>query len=222
MTATGLERGDQVRASCPACAPEAETTHEILKPDADATVRCRVCDHVHKVSIEPTRRQDVRVVISSGGESTRTTAEVPRSEVLAVGEEFVAETPDGPVGVRITSLELQDGERAERATTAEVRTIWTRAVDNVGVPTTIHPSDGNREATVSETVYMPGDEELIVGESLPHADDELTIERLILRDDVLADGPDVLERRDDAAAAKDVKRVFTRRASGDDWRSPWD
>lgn len=222
MTATGLERGDQVRVDCPACAPEAETTHEILKPDDDATVRCLVCGHVHKVSMEPTRRADVRVVISSGGESTRTTAEVPRSETLAVGEEFVAETPEGPVGARITSLELQDGARAERATTADVRTIWTRAVDNVGVPTTIHPADGTREATVSETVYMPGDQELIVGESLPHAEDELTIERLILRDDAIGEGPDVLERRDDAAAAKDVKRVFTRREPEDDWRSPWD
>ncbi len=222
MTATGLESGDQIRVTCPGCSPEIETTHEVLKPSDDATVRCNECEHVHKVSLDRPGSEDVRVVVSSGGESTRTSAPVPRDETLAVGEEFVAETPDGPTGVRITSLEVGDGERVDRAPATEVRTIWTRSVDNVGVPTTIHPADGRRAGTRSETYYMPGDEDLEVGEPLPHIDEDLNVERLILRDDVIHEGPDVLDRHGDAAAAKDVKRVFVRHASGDDWRSPWD
>lgn len=221
MASTGIERGDQVRVACPACAPESEQVHEVLKPDGHATVRCRACDHVHKVSIDAPSTDQIRVVVSSGGESLRTTAEVPVDEQLGVGEEFVAETADGPMGVRITSLELADGERRDHAEAGSVETIWTRAVDNVGVPTTIHPADGRREATVSETYYLPGDEELVVGEAMPLSDGDVEIERIMLRDDVVGGTDGAIDRPGASAPAKDVKRVFGRGAREDQWTSPW-
>lgn len=222
MTATGLERGDQVRVACPACTPAGEQVHEVVKPDSDVTVECRACGHVHKVSLEPTRREDIRVVVSSGGESIRTSAAVPVEEALAVGEEFVAETDEGPMGVRITSLELEAGDRTEQAVAGDVETIWTRAVDNVGVPTTIHPGDGRREGTVSETYYLPGDEEIVVGEGMPLSDGAIEVERILLRDDVVGEDPGVMDHGGDSALAKDIKRVFARRVDSDTWRSPWD
>lgn len=220
MTATGLERGDQVRAICPACA--AEGTHEVLKAADRATVECRSCGHVHQVAVRRPPTEDVRVVVSSGGESLRTTASIPVDERLMVGEEFVAETADGPIGVRITSLERRDDERVDVADAADVRTVWTRAVDNVGVNLTVHPADGRREGTVGETQYLPGDEEFEVGEPIPHRDGDARIERILLRDDTVRDGPHVLDAPGDTAPAKDVKRVFARARSGDPWRSPWE
>lgn len=222
MTTVGLNRGDQVRVSCPACTPAGEEVHEVLKPDGQSTVRCTACDHVHKVRIESSTREDTRVVVSSEGDSFRTSAPVPADEILAVGEEFVAETAEGPMGVRITSLELADGERTDHAPGSEIKTIWTRAVDNVGVPTTIHPKDGRRKGTVSETYYLPGDEEIVVGKPMPLSDDSIRVERIIMRDDVVADGPDILEQVGDGVAAKDVKRAFARRTEADTWRSPWE
>ena len=222
MTVTSLERGDQVTVECPACSPTSEEVHEVLKPDGHATVECRACGHVHKVIIEGTTREETRVVISSGGESMRTTARVPADELLAVGEEFVAQTEEGPMGVRITSLEGSDGERTDKAVGTDVQTIWTRAVDNVGVPVTIHPADGRREGTVSETYYLPGDEPITVDESMPLSDDTVRVDRILLRDDVIHDGIDNLEQPDDEALAKDVKRVFGRRIGEDTWRSPWE
>ena len=222
MTTMGLERGDQVRVSCPACTPNGEQVHEVLKPDSDVTLECRACGHVHKVPFEPTHREDIRVVVSSGGESLRTSAAVPVDERLAVGEEFVAKTDEGPMGVRITSLELEAGHRTEQANAADVTTIWTRAVDNVGVPTTIHPEDGRREGTVSETYYLPGDEEIVVGEQMPLSEGGVEVERLLVRDDVAGPDPGVLDEQGDVVLAKDAKRVFARRTDTDMWRSPWD
>lgn len=222
MTVSSLESGDQVAVGCPACSPDSEELHEVLKPDGDTTVRCRSCGHVHKVTIEESSREETRVVVSSGGDSIRTTAMVPTDEVLAVGEEFVADTEDGLMGVRITSLEGHDGERVESAEGADVSTIWTRAVDNLGVPVTIHPADGRREGTVSETYYLPGDEPITVGDSMPLSDDTVRVERILLRDDVIHDGVDKLEHTGDEAVAKDVKRVFGRRIGEDTWRSPWE
>ncbi len=221
MTASTPAPGEQVGTPCPACSPADEQVHVVLKFDGHATVRCTACDHVHKVIPEQAPEADVRVVVSLGDESITTTAAVPRDEMLAVGEEFVAETDDGPVGVRITSLERRNDERVEIAPAAAIRTIWTRAVDNVGVPTTIHPADGSREGTESETIYLPGDAELVVGEPIPHADVDATIERMLLRTDAVSYDIDAVDRRGRTVAAKDVKRVYARRRGGDQWRSSW-
>lgn len=221
MTASTPAPGEQVGTPCPACSPADEQVHVVLKFDGHATVRCTACDHVHKVTPDRTPTEDLRVVVSLGDESISTTAAVPRDETLAVGEEFVAETDDGPVGVRITSLERRNDERAEAAPAGEVRTIWTRAVDNVGVPTTIHPADGRREGTESHTLYLPGDAELVVGEQLPDPDLDATIERMLLREDAVSHDLDAVDRPGRTVPAKDVKRAYARRRGGDQWRSSW-
>lgn len=222
MTVTGLEPGDQIRVPCPACSPSTAAVHEVLKPDAHATVRCRLCDHTHKTVLEEEQRSDTRVVVSSEGESIRTTASVPEDEILAIGEEFVAETEEGPMGVRITSLEMSDGERMDRAPASDIQTIWTRAVDNVAVSTTVHPADGRREGTISETYYLPGDELITIGEAMPLSDGDVKVERILLRDDVATDMPDNLDHPGTQILAKDAKRVFARRIQADTWKSPWE
>ena len=221
MTASTPAPGEQVGTPCPACSPGEEQIHVVLKFDGHATVRCAACDHVHKVLPDQSTTDAIRVVVSIGEESVTTSADVPRDEVLTIGEEFVAETADGPIGVRITSLELATDERGESARAANVRTIWTRAVDNVGVPTTIHPVDGRREGTESETFYLPGDAELIVGEPVPLIERELAVERILLRDDATTRTQTVIDRAGATVLAKDVKRVFARPSNGDAWRSSW-
>lgn len=221
MTVEGLERGAQVAVACPACSPEDDVVHELIKPDTHATVRCVTCDHVHKVAIETSPTISIRTVVSHGQESERVTAEVPRDETIAVGEEFVTEVDGAPIGVRITSLELEDGERVESTPAAAVRTIWTRAVDNVTVPATIHPPNGEQAGTESETYELPGDESLTVGENVPFTDETLRITGLVLRDDARGYSARKLDRNGRSANAKDVKRMYARRRGGDTWRSAW-
>lgn len=221
MTGEGIERGTQVAVACPACSPETDRVHEVLKPADDATVRCLGCEHVHKVTLETPTTRSIRIVVSTADESERLSVDVPVEETLRVGEEFVAEADGGPIGVRITSLELAAGERVEAATPPELGTIWTRAVDNVAVSATVHPDDGEREATRSETYYLPGDAELTVGEDVPHVEEQVRIEGLILRDDAVDYDRRKLDRRDRTALAKDVKRLYARRHGQDTWRSAW-
>lgn len=220
MHSSGDQEGSHVGVACPACSPDREEVHEVLSGGGQATVQCRACGHVHKTRIEDPTTVTVRTVVSLGEESERTSADVPTNEELAVGEEFVAELEDGPVGVRITSLETVDGDRVDRATVDGLATIWARAVDNVGVQATIHPSDGSREGTRSETYYLPGDERLTVGDGIPHLDEDLTIEGLVVRDDAIGYDRRKIDARGESAPAKDVARLYARRET-DEWTSAW-
>lgn len=222
MSAGDLDRGDQVAVECPACGHGEPVAHEVVKPANPATVRCLTCEHVHKTQVASPSTVPVRVVVSMEGESVTTTADVPATERLAVGEEFVVDTDEAILGVRITSLELGAERRAEVAEATAVETIWTRAVDNVAVNATIHPADGGREDTRSETLHLPGDEPITVGETVATDGDELTVEGIRLRDDARGYATDHFDRQGDSAPAKDVKRVYARTDADASWRSPWD
>ncbi len=220
MTADGIEAGSQIAVTCPACSPDVETIHEVLSPGGHVTVRCLTCDHVHKQPLDSSPTIPIRTVVSIEEESERIEVDVPQDAVLAVGEEFVAETNDGPMGVRITSLERDDGARIETAHASEIATIWSRSVDNVAVSATVHPS-GDRDESRSETYYLPGDEELAVGEAIPHLGEDLRIDGIILRDDAVAYDRRNLTRRGDSAFAKDTKRIYVTPTNEDQWRSAW-
>ena len=222
MTGTGLERGMQVAVECPACSPATAEVHEVLKPGDLATVRCLECDHVHKVDDERSATIDVRAVISSGGTSERTTVSVPQDEQLVMGEEFVATVDGAPTGVRITSLELDGGERSTYAMADEITTIWTRAVDNVVLKATIHGANGGGADTQSEEIPLPGDVELTVGERIPHYDEPVSVDKIVLRDDAVSYERDSFQHQGDVVLAKDVKRLYATRTDGDSWKSPWE
>jgi uncharacterized Zn finger protein len=213
------ETTDRVPATCPSCSPGAETVHEVLRSGGQATVRCTECDHVHKTRIERERTAEIDVVVSQGGESTTATADVPAEETLSVGDEFVLETEAAILTVRITSLELEEGGRAESAEASAVATIWTRDVGNVEVDVTLHPKEGTGDDTRSVALPVPGDETFTVGETTEIGDEEFTVETLLPHDD--ADSElDQLERPGDTLPAKDCKRVYARDETGDAW-SMW-
>ncbi len=214
------DTSERVPATCPSCSPDAETVHEVLKPGGQATVRCTECDHVHKTRIEPERTVPTDVVVSQGGESVTATADVPPDERLAVGEEFVLETETAIMTVRITSLELDEGGRAEAAPGEDVATIWTRDVGNVEVDVTVHPTEGTDEETRSVSLPVPGDREFTVGETTEIGDEEFTVEGLLPREDAEGYDHDRLSYEGDRLPAKDCKRVYARDETGDAW-SMW-
>lgn len=213
------EPTSRVAVPCPACSPERETVHEVLKSGGQSTIRCTECSHVHKEQLPEQRTLETEVVISQDGESFATTADVPADETLAVGEEFLAETEEAIMTVRITSLEL-DGGRVEEATAEAVETVWTRAVGNVSVNATLHPKDGARENTRSETLHVPGDYAFVVGETDQLGDLEFSVEGLVIRDDAHGYTHQKLDHDGDEALAKDLKRVYLRDESTTAW-SAW-
>jgi len=203
------ETAERVALSCPSCAPSGQTVHEVLtETGAQYTVKCTECDHTHKTRIEEERTIDADVVVSQDGESFKSSAEVPADEDLAVGEEFVLDTPEALMTVRITSLELDQQKRREQAVAEDVATIWTREVDNVPVNVTVNPRDGSNDSSRSIKVYVPGDFEFTVGETESFGEDEFTIKNIAVRDDAVAHEFKKRDHEGDTVAAKDVKRVY--------------
>jgi uncharacterized Zn finger protein len=210
----------RVAVACPSCSPDLETVHEVLTTGGGhATVRCTECGHTHKERLETESELERDVVVSQDGESFTATVDVPADEELAVGEEFLLETGEAIMTVRITSLELDD-ERTETAPAGDVRTIWTRAVGNVAVDATIHPTDGADDRTRSLAFHVPGDYEFVVGDEDELGDETFTIEGILLREDARGYDFDKLDHAGDAAAAKDVKRLYVRDESTTAW-SAW-
>jgi uncharacterized Zn finger protein len=214
------ESSERVPVACPSCSPGTETVHEVIKPDGQATVRCTECGHVHKTTIETTEEVERDVVVSQDGSSFKTTVDAPPDERIAVGEEFVLDTPEAIMLVRITSLELGPERRAEEALVEDVVTIWTRAVDNVAVAVTLHPSDGRRDETRSLKLQVPGDYEFTVGEEESFGDERFEVESVQVRDDAEGYRFDKFDHDGDMVFAKDVKRLFARDQTSSAW-SVW-
>jgi uncharacterized Zn finger protein len=215
-----MSQSERVAATCPSCSPGGDTVHEVLAPGGQATVRCTECGHVHKTKIESPTRRPVDVVVSQDGESFSATEDVPVEETLAVGEEFVLDAEEALMTVRITSLQLPGDERVEEAVADDVVTIWTRAVDNVAVNVTIHPTDGNRDHSRNVKVQVPGDHEFVVGAETEFGDERFDVEGIHVADDAVGHDHEHLDVRGDAVAAKDVKRVYGRDQTTDAW-SAW-
>jgi uncharacterized Zn finger protein len=216
------EPAQQVAVPCPACSPDLKTVHEVLSPGGTATVRCTECGHTHKTTIQEESEVERDVVVSQGAESFRTRVEAPPSEYVEVGEEFIVDTEEALLTVRITSLQVGSEKRVERARVEDVETFWTRAVDNVEVPVTLNPKEGEgrHDDTRSVKLPVPGDEEFVVGETVSYGDEEFTVKSIRLREDAIGYDHEQLDHPGDAAAAKDVTRVYADDETTDAW-SAW-
>ncbi|MFC7044571.1 HVO_0476 family zinc finger protein [Halobacteriaceae archaeon GCM10025711] len=215
------EPQERVAVACPSCSPDLDTVHEVLTTGGGhATVRCTECGHVHKESMDEPETTECDVVVSQDGESFTATVDAPADETVAVGEEFILDTDEAIMQVRITSIEVGPEQRVEEATARDVETFWTRAVDNVSVDVTVNPKDGQHDATRSVTLYLPGDHEFVVGETEEFGDEKFTVKGLHLRTDAEGYGFSKLDHRGDAAFAKDLKRVYADDETSAAW-SAW-
>jgi len=210
----------RVAVRCPACATGTETAHEVLARGGQATVRCADCGHVHKTTLERDATVERRVVVSQDGESEAAFIEVPPDETLSVGEEFLVETDAAVLTARVTALETTDGARLEEAPAEAVKTIWSRAVGNVAVNVTMHPSDGRHDETESFKLRVPGDYEFTVGETEQFGDEEFTVEGIHVRDDAEGYQHEKLDFDGDMVFAKDINRLYVRDESSTAW-SAW-
>jgi len=203
------DAGDRVAATCPSCSPREQTVHEVLKPGGDVTVRCSECGHVHKTQIESPSTVEKNVIVSQDGESFSTQLAADPEETVELGDEFIVDTPEAILQVRVTGIELLDADkRVEAAKMENVETVWTRAVDNVGVNVTLHPKDGSRDDTRSLKVNVPGDYEFTVGDTEEFGDDEFTITGIFVRGDAEGYRFDKFDERGDMVYAKDIKRIY--------------
>jgi predicted Zn finger-like uncharacterized protein len=212
------ETASRVGVACPACSPEIETVHEVLAEGGQSTVRCTECGHVHKATIEAETEIERRVVVSQSGESLTATVEGPPDERIQVGEEFVLETDDPLLVVRITDIQVGTEQRTESARMEDVETIWSRAVDNVTVNVTLHPESGDETRGIE--VSVPGDYEFEIGAREELVNEEFTVEGIHVRENAVGYPAGKLDRPGDTAEAKDLKRIYARDESSSAW-SAW-
>jgi uncharacterized Zn finger protein len=212
---------ERVALVCPGCSPEVETAHEVLTSGGGyATVRCTECQQVHKEQLPGAERVERDVVVSQDGESMTATVEAPAAEEIARGEEFVLETDEAILEVRITDLQLGAEHRTTRATVEDVETIWTRAVDNVSVRTTINPDEGAQSDTRSVKLHVPGTYEFTVGAVEEHGETAFEVTGISIRDDASGYSFEKLDHDGDTAFAKDIARLYGRDESDQAW-SAW-
>ena len=212
------ETAERVPVACPSCSPDAETVHEVLSSGGGRyTVRCTECSHVHKVQPDEDEEVERDVVVSQDGESFSATVEAPPKETVATGEEFVLETDEAIMVVRITDLQLDDEVRREKAKVEDVETFWTRAVDNVRVNVTVNPDDGSHDESQSLKIDVPGDHEFTVGKTEEFGDEKFRVKSIAVRDDAVGYDFNPLREEGDAAVAKDIKRVY----GDDETSSAW-
>lgn len=214
------ESTERVASVCPSCSPAESVAHEVLSRGGQATIRCSTCGHVHKTRLESPPTVERRVVVSQGGESFETKVDAPADETVAVGEEFLVETDEAVLSVRITSLELADQQRADEASVAAVQTFWTRAVGNLAVNVTLHPPPGSEETTRSIRIHVPGDETFVVGETMEFGEDAFSVEGIQVREDATGYGHSRLDHPGDSVVAKDVQRLYARDETSSAW-SAW-
>jgi uncharacterized Zn finger protein len=214
------DAGDRIGLVCPSCSPETETVHEVIRPGGHATVRCTACDHTHKTEIAEPETIALTIVVSQDGESFTTEMDVPTADTVTTGEEFVVDTKEALMEVRITGIELGPERRVEEASIDAVETLWTRAVDNVSVDVTLHPKDGDADQTRSLRLTVPGNTEFEVGETVEFGDEKFSVEGLQIRDDAPAYRHEKLDHPGDFAYAKDLKRLYARDETLTAW-SAW-
>lgn len=189
-----------VEVDCPACGRYA--VHEVLKQNGQATVECSECEHVHKVRVHEPRTVERRVVVSQGDESFSEHVPMRADETVRIGDEFVFEGEEGIFGVEVTDIEVEedgDNRRVEAIEAEEADTVWTRVVDNVSVPVTLHTND----ATESHDLRVPGDYSFVVGDTEEVGGAEFVVTGFVDRrtgDSFTVEGDDV--------QAKNAKRVY--------------
>jgi len=216
------EHAERAPVACPSCSPDQETVHEIITTGGGtATVRCTECGHTHKAPLESETTVEPTVVVSQEGDSFTASVEMPAGEDVEKGEEFILETEEVIMQVRVTDIEVGPEERVTRTTAGEVETFWTRAVDNVSVPVTVHPRDGEGDGTRSLDLQLPGDEEFTIGETYEFGDEEFEVEGIHVREDAIERYDfQKLGHEGDTVLAKDVKRVYGVDKSSKAW-SAW-
>jgi uncharacterized Zn finger protein len=185
---------------CPGCGAEAD--QDVLRESHDLLLRCTACGHVHRVprgvQPEPLR---VRAIVSAGTESAPGTIELMPSDVVEVGDLFVAEGEgDEAAGVEISSIEAVGGGRVARARADAIVTLWTRVVEDVVVPISVHRG---RE-TIPLHQRADGEEVFVVGEVYTFGSKKVRISHIKLRD-----GP-VLRKEGWKTVARRVRRIYGR------------
>ncbi len=181
------------------CEPcEDITLHEVVHGKVsgkrlELQLRCKECGTKSFQVRDEVETSRVKVVISEGGQSRRTSLDIESDEVLMVGDEMLV---DG-LPVQIRGIEVGTDKRVDSAQVTKIGTLWTVRFDKVVVKFSINM--GQRTKSASQ-IAAP-DEEYTVGEMVEVAGIEAVIHRIKTWDRVMQRG---------SAEARDIRRIYGR------------
>ena len=127
------------------------TLHEVVHGKVsgkrlDLTIRCQECRTTSHQTREDAKTSEVKVVISEGEQSHRTTLEIESDEVLLLGDEL---TVDG-IPVQVRGIEVGTALRVDKASVEKIQTLGhrTKAAEQMAAP--------DEEYAVGEMVTVKG------------------------------------------------------------------
>ena len=183
-----------MNAECPECGQE--TLHRTLKGRMagkrrlEMVLKCSRCGNVRTEVLEAARHVDVKLILSRGEESERTTARLPADWELAVGDEFM----HGDENLLVTGIDVS-GRKSRAAKVGDIQTLWAKNFDRVRVKIAV-----NRHGRTSSTeILADPDDEFCVGEEIEIDDIPLAIHSIKVRERILRRG---------SATARDIVRVY--------------
>ena len=182
---------------CPSC--QEETMNHVLKSSGgkkakqlEAVLECMECQQVHRISLENQREIKVNIVISKGHGSSKTQVDLPRDEVLMVGDELMVEESR----VIVTSLESEI-RREKMLPIGKIKTIWAKDHEKVSVKVSIV----DKAQTTSRKLMATPEEEFEIGGVVDFPDISCVISSIKTKDKNLRKG---FER------AENILRLYTK------------
>jgi uncharacterized Zn finger protein len=180
---------------CPVCSGAQE--HEILKKGKESLVRCAGCGYTHRIREEKMQGFLVKTIVSTGEVSRVCFTELDRSGTYRVGDSVIAECGEEEESVEVTGIELENC-RVERAKGQDIRTLWTRAIQEVIVKISLHEG----RSTTPLYLRSGGDEVFAVEQDYIVEGRQFRISHIKLRNDGF------LRREGEKTAAKAIRRIY--------------
>ncbi|MDD1675296.1 MAG: hypothetical protein LUQ17_01255 [Methanomicrobiales archaeon] len=180
---------------CPVCDEVQEL--EVLKEGKEVLVECTVCRHIQRIHDTVVKAIPVKTIVSAGEGSQVCSTDLERDGVYMVGDPIAAECGEELVSAEITGIERED-RRVERAKGYEIRTLWTRAVQEVTVKISVHEG----RSTIPLYLRSRGEEEFEVNQEIVIGRRHLRISHIKLRNDRF------MRRKGERASAKAIKRIY--------------
>ncbi|MCJ7445600.1 MAG: hypothetical protein MUO26_13950 [Methanotrichaceae archaeon] len=177
---------------CPCC--DEDTEHTIIKSGQEILVKCKNCNELHSHRKDRKKLTNIRVIVNNGAYSKTYQVNIPVKDELSVGRQLlIDDASKGGILTEITSLEL-DRRRSYKALAQDVKTIWTRVINEVVLKVSVFRKGETKNLRLS----LPGSELCTVGEIREIEGTKFRVNKIKLRGQGFGKG----------AEAKDIVRIW--------------
>lgn len=168
---------------CPVCGSESSTTLKSKKISSkskeinELLLKCKSCNFVFKDSITRNKPRRYRLIISEHEKSIKTFVDLYPEEMLKIGNSLLTDIGQA----EITSLETNQGKRAENALAKDVSTIWAFSLEipaRVGLSIDFSGDVDSYKVDVERDFKFSVDDVVKIGESIFKIKSIKTLDRI--------------------------------------------